>query len=39
MLAMKVRAVRYRGGFHDLRLKTGGVVVFPRLVADAQSAG
>ena len=30
---LKVRAVRYRGGHHDYRIETGGVVVFPRLVA------
>jgi circadian clock protein KaiC len=30
---LKLRAVRYRGGHHDYRIETGGVVVFPRLVA------
>jgi circadian clock protein KaiC len=29
----KLRGVSYRGGFHDYRIKTGGIVVFPRLVA------
>ncbi|RYF74933.1 MAG: circadian clock protein KaiC [Comamonadaceae bacterium] len=30
---VKMRGVRYRGGEHDLSLDTGGLVVFPRLVA------
>ncbi|RYE32409.1 MAG: circadian clock protein KaiC [Hyphomicrobiales bacterium] len=30
---MKYRARRYRGGYHDLSILTGGVRVFPRLVA------
>ena len=30
---IKMRGVRYRGGFHDFAIETGGVVVFPRLVA------
>src|SRR5262249_26860369 len=29
----KVRGRRYRGGYHDLVIRTGGLVVFPRLVA------
>jgi circadian clock protein KaiC len=29
----KIRGVRFREGHHDLLLRTGGVVVFPRLVA------
>lgn len=29
----KLRGVRYRGGFHDFRIETGGLSVFPRLVA------
>jgi circadian clock protein KaiC len=29
----KLRATSYPGGFHDLRIETGGLVVFPRLVA------
>src|SRR5688500_7598837 len=29
----KLRGRRYRGGFHDYRIETGGVRVFPRLVA------
>lgn len=33
MRLMKVRGVNFRGGFHDFRIQTGGVVVFPRLVA------
>jgi circadian clock protein KaiC len=29
----KLRGRRYRGGFHDYRIRTGGVEVHPRLVA------
>lgn len=29
----KMRGIKYRGGFHDLVLDTGGLTVFPRLVA------
>jgi len=30
---VKLRGVSFRGGFHDMKIETGGVVVFPRLVA------
>jgi circadian clock protein KaiC len=30
---LKMREVRYRGGFHDFIIATGGLRVFPRLVA------
>lgn len=30
---LKMREVQFRGGFHDLTMRPGGVVVFPRLVA------
>lgn len=30
---IKLRGVRYRGGFHDYTIQTGGLVVFPRLIA------
>jgi circadian clock protein KaiC len=30
---VKMRGVKYRGGFHDFEIETGGVTVFPRLVA------
>ncbi|MDQ7247692.1 ATPase domain-containing protein [Dongia sedimenti] len=30
---MKYRGQRYRGGFHDFMIRTGGLRVFPRLVA------
>lgn len=30
---VKLRGVKYRGGFHDFVIETGGVSVFPRLVA------
>lgn len=29
----KLRGTRYRGGYHDFRIVTGGVRVYPRLVA------
>lgn len=30
---IKLRGSRYRGGYHDFNIETGGVEVFPRLVA------
>ena len=30
---IKMRGIRYRGGEHDFNLETGGLAVFPRLVA------
>ncbi|MBS0409067.1 MAG: circadian clock protein KaiC [Proteobacteria bacterium] len=30
---VKMRGVKYRGGFHDFIIETGGVQVFPRLIA------
>jgi circadian clock protein KaiC len=30
---IKYRGRRYRGGFHDFKITTGGIAVFPRLVA------
>lgn len=30
---LKLRGVRFRGGYHDFALQTGGMKVFPRLVA------
>jgi circadian clock protein KaiC len=30
---IKLRGVAYRDGFHDFRIVTGGITVFPRLVA------
>jgi circadian clock protein KaiC len=32
---VKMRGIKFRGGFHDLTLDTGGITVFPRLVASA----
>ncbi len=29
----KIRGLRYRGGYHDFVIRTGGVALFPRLVA------
>jgi circadian clock protein KaiC len=33
MRVVKLREVAFRGGYHDLRIERGGIVVFPRLVA------
>ncbi len=30
---VKMRGVKYRGGFHDFSIETGGVAVYPRLIA------
>ncbi len=30
---VKMRGIRFRGGFHDFTLETGGLAIFPRLVA------
>lgn len=30
---IKLRGVKYRGGFHDYKITTGALVVYPRLVA------
>ncbi|MDB5746789.1 MAG: circadian clock protein KaiC [Massilia sp.] len=30
---IKMRGIRFRGGFHDYSLDTGGITIFPRLVA------
>ena len=30
---MKLRGVKYRGGYHDFIIRTGGLEVFPRLIA------
>jgi circadian clock protein KaiC len=29
----KFRGVKYRGGYHDFSIRTGGIIVYPRLVA------
>src|SRR5215471_20983136 len=36
---LKLRSAPYRGGYHDYVIKTGGIVVFPRLVASEHRAG
>jgi circadian clock protein KaiC len=36
---VKMRGVRYRGGEHDVVLDTGGIQVFPRLVASEHRTG
>jgi circadian clock protein KaiC len=35
----KMRGVAYRGGYHDYSIVTGGVVVFPRVVAAEHRTG
>jgi circadian clock protein KaiC len=30
---VKMRGIKFRGGYHDYTLETGGIVIFPRLVA------
>jgi len=30
---IKMRGIQFRGGFHDYSLETGGIVMYPRLVA------
>lgn len=30
---LKMRGIRFRGGYHDYTLDTGGIVMYPRLVA------
>ncbi len=32
----KLRGVKFRGGFHDVRIETGGLRVYPRIVAADQ---
>ena len=34
---IKFRGSHFRGGFHDIAIRTGGLVVFPRLVATEHS--
>ncbi|HUR93703.1 MAG TPA: ATPase domain-containing protein [Gemmatimonadales bacterium] len=34
----KMRGQRYRGGFHDFSILTGGLVVYPRLIASEHEA-
>lgn len=36
---VKYRGVAFRGGFHDYRIRTGGLDVFPRLVAAEHRGG
>lgn len=33
ILIKKIRGTKYRGGYHDFVIQTGGVTVFPRLIA------
>lgn len=35
---VKMRGMKFRGGYHDFILDTGGVTVFPRLIAAEHSA-
>jgi circadian clock protein KaiC len=38
MIVKKLRASRFRGGYHDYRIQTGGLQVYPRLVASEHRA-
>ncbi len=33
LMVLKIRGSKYRGGYHDFTIQTGGISVFPRLVA------
>lgn len=33
---MKLRGIKFRSGYHDFNIETGGIVVFPRLIIDSQ---
>jgi circadian clock protein KaiC len=33
MRVSKFRGIKYRGGYHDFNIRTGGIVAYPRLVA------
>jgi circadian clock protein KaiC len=35
---IKLRGVKYRGGFHDYKISTGALVVYPRLIASEHRA-
>jgi circadian clock protein KaiC len=37
MQVVKMRGIKFRGGYHDFNLDTGGITVFPRLVASGHS--
>jgi circadian clock protein KaiC len=38
ILVRKLREIRFRGGYHDVAIETGGVVVYPLLVAAEHSS-
>lgn len=35
---VKMRGIKFRGGYHDFILDTGGITVFPRLIASEHAA-
>jgi circadian clock protein KaiC len=39
MRIIKMRGGKYRGGYHDFVIETGGVQVFPRIVAPVEDGG
>lgn len=39
MHVVKMRGIRYRGGYHDFEIERGGLRVFPRLVASEHQVG
>ncbi len=36
---VKMRGIRFRGGYHDFEIERGGLCVYPRLVASEHAAG
>lgn len=38
LLVTKLRGVKFRGGFHDFAIRTGGIEVYPRLIAAEHAA-
>ncbi|HEX8848810.1 MAG TPA: ATPase domain-containing protein [Gemmatimonadaceae bacterium] len=38
MQVKKLRGVRFRGGYHDFRIRTGGIEVYPRIAATTVGA-
>jgi circadian clock protein KaiC len=38
LFILKMRGVKYQSGYHDFNIETGGVVIFPRLIASGLHA-
>lgn len=39
MQVRKLRGVRFRGGYHDFRIRTGGLELYPRILSDQPLEG